>query len=174
MVVKSEKVTLRPFCSSDGELLLQWRFDKEIRFLMMMHPYPISESLNIKWLDGIMNDTSNKKIYFAIEENISQKLIGYFTLQNIDLINRNAMLGIIIGDKNYRGKGLGKDIMKAGMEYGFNSLGLNKISLLVVQSNEQAIRLYESVGFQKEGTLIRHYFFDGIWHNALIMAKFIP
>lgn len=172
MLIKVNNITLRPFRNSDSELLAQWRADKEIRFLTMMHPYTVSESLTNRWLDQVMHDTSNKNVYFAIEENDSETFIGYFTLQKIDVVNRNAMAGIVIADKNCRGKGLGKEIMQTGMEYGFNFLGLKKISVQVVEGNTSAIKLYKNLGFETEGTLINQYFFDGIWHNVLLMAKF--
>ena len=172
MLIKANNITLRPFRNSDSELLAQWRADKEIRFLAMMHPYTVSESLTNRWLDQVMHDTSNKNVYFAIEKNDSETFIGYLTLQRIDLVNRNSMLGIVIADKNYRGKGLGKEIMQTGMEYGFNFLGLRKISVQVVEGNMSAIRLYKNVGFETEGILRNHYFFDGAWHNVVLMAKF--
>jgi diamine N-acetyltransferase len=82
------------------------------------------------------------------------------------------MLGIIIGEKEYRGQGLGKEITMMGLEYGFNSLGLKKILLHVNNSNIQAIKLYTSIGFAVEGKLRDHYYFDGIWYDVIIMAIF--
>lgn len=158
--------------NSDKELLFQWRADKEIRYLTMMHPYVISEEMNNKWINEVMNDMSNKNVYFAIEANETKKTIGYFTLQKIDLINRNAMLGIVIGNSDYRGKGLGKEIMQNGINYGFNTLGLYKIFLNVLENNESAIKLYKNIGFEIEGVLKQHYFFNNRWHNVIIMSIF--
>lgn len=40
-------------------------------------------------------------------------------------------------------------------------------------SNTTAIRLYEKMGFAKEGEFIRHRKIDGTYDNALMMARFL-
>jgi Acetyltransferases, including N-acetylases of ribosomal proteins len=172
MQLKSKNITLRPFMNSDKGYLLQWRADKNIRFMTMMHPYVVSENINNQWLEEVMKNVSNKDVYFAVEYNKIKTPIGYFTFQKIDLISRNAMLGIVIGNSCFRGKGFGKEIMETGMDYGFKILGLIKIFLDVLESNTSAVKLYKSLGFIEEGMFSNQFFFDGQWYNVIRMAKF--
>jgi mycothiol synthase len=56
-----------------------------------------------------------------------------------------SMIGIVPG---YRGRGVSRPILLAGMEY-LRSIGVADISLRVDESNTPAIRLYTSMGFEK-------------------------
>lgn len=172
MVIKGKKVNLRPFQMKDAKKTLAWRNDSSIRFLAMMHPYPVTKEMEHDWLQGILRDTSNKCVTFAIETAANHKLIGNFQLRDIQWIHRRAWLGIVIGDSIERGKGYGKEAMILGLEYAFRTLNLNKISLEVINYNKGAIRIYERMGFRKEGILKKHYFSDNSYHDVWIYSLF--
>ena len=63
-----------------------------------------------------------------------------------------GMIGVV---PEYRGQGVSRAILLAGMEY-LGSIGVADIALQVDGSNTPAIRLYTSVGFEKAGE--RHWF----------------
>ena len=65
---------------------------------------------------------------------------------------RIAMIGVV---PDFRGQGLSKSILAAGMNY-LVSLGAQDIVLEVDSGNTPAIRLYNSMGFQKISDL--HWF----------------
>lgn len=172
MVIKGKKVNLRPFQLKDAKKTLAWRNDPATRFLAMMHPYPVTKEMEQDWLQGILRDTSNRSVVFAVETAKEGRLIGNFQLRDIQWIHRRAWLGIVIGDDSQRGKGYGEEAMKLGLEYAFRDLNLNKISLEVIRSNTGAIRLYEKLGFKKEGVLEKHFFSDKCYHDVLILSLF--
>lgn len=66
----------------------------------------------------------------------------------------------------YRGKGIGKQMMTELLERG-SRIGAKNFTLEVRESNENAIKLYESLGFVCEG--IRKDFYNNPRENALIM-----
>jgi len=172
MILKGKRVTLRPIVEFDFDHYYKWHSDNDIRFQTIMHPFPVTEKLEKEWFEKAITDISNKRFIFTIVENETQNAIGYFQLTNINFIDRNANLGIVIGEKNYQGKGLGKEIMELGIGYGFNFIGLHKISLDVLSDNEMAIKLYKRIGFVDEGFFVNHFFFQGIWHSIKRMAIF--
>ncbi|MFJ9497633.1 GNAT family N-acetyltransferase [Brevibacillus centrosporus] len=53
----------------------------------------------------------------------------------------------------YRGKGIGKSLLKA-FEQESKHRGYYKISLLVDQENPSARRLYEAIGYHQDGTIV--------------------
>ena len=59
------------------------------------------------------------------------------------------MIGLI---PDYRGKGLSRSILVAGME-SLRSQNVADIGLQVDSSNTPGVRLYTSIGFQKVGEL---------------------
>lgn len=161
MIFEGNKINLRPLKESDFDSFLKWHSDKDIRFLTTMHPFLVSEKTERDWFVSALNDTSNKKILFVVEEKEEKKAIGYFQLVDINYINRNALLGVVIGEKEFIGKGIGKEIMELGINYGFKYLSLNKISLLVLSENTPAIKLYNKLNFMLEGEFKNEYFFEG-------------
>ncbi len=66
-----------------------------------------------------------------------------------------GMIGMIGVVPQYRGKGVSRHILQAGMEH-LRSVGLAEIGLEVDGNNDPAVRLYTSTGFKKMGE--RHWF----------------
>ena len=62
-----------------------------------------------------------------------------------------AEYGIFIGEESARGKGAGTKSAKLILEYGFFTLGLDKIFLRVKKDNQGAIKSYEKAGFVFNG-----------------------
>lgn len=170
MILRGERIVLRPLKDSDFNFFFKWHSDPEIRFLTTMHPFPVTEKMERDWFDNAVKDYSNKRVIFVIEENDSSQPIGYFQFTEINYINRNAMLGIVIGEKAYQGKGLGKEIMELGINYGFMNLNLKKINLLVLEINANALKLYTKLGFNTEGRLLQNFFFSNEYYNVLSLG----
>ncbi len=57
------------------------------------------------------------------------------------------MIGVV---PDFRGRGTSRSILLAGMEY-LKTCNVSDIGLQVDETNTPAIRLYTSVGFEKEG-----------------------
>jgi RimJ/RimL family protein N-acetyltransferase len=69
----------------------------------------------------------------------------------------------------YRGQGLGERLLQACLVKA-QAKGMTRIELQVRSDNERAIRLYERMGFAREGTLRRAMRFDGAYYDALQMS----
>ena len=86
-----------------------------------------------------------------IHSEISFPPLGYcWTVTNVDQTRdgevgkgRIHMLGV---DPDYRGKGLGKQVLLAGLSL-LKSRGLGHVDLTVDSENKAALALYESLGF---------------------------
>ncbi len=80
-----------------------------------------------------------------------------------------ALLGMCIL-QDARGRGGGHAMMRAAIAHA-RAGGLHKIDLEVWPDNARAIALYESYGFELEGTRRRHYRRrDGTLRDSLLMA----
>ena len=69
----------------------------------------------------------------------------------IDLIHSEAWVGLGIGEREFWSKGYGSDMMKLCQEYVFAELGLQRLSLGLLEYNPRALRSYEKCGFRLEG-----------------------
>jgi len=63
-----------------------------------------------------------------------------------------GMIGVV---PEYRGKGVSRHVLHAGMQY-LRSIGMAEVGLEVDGNNDPAVRLYTSMGFKKMGE--RHWF----------------
>ncbi|MBO5386836.1 MAG: GNAT family N-acetyltransferase [Lachnospiraceae bacterium] len=111
------------------------------------------------------------KPYFNIvySDGNNNKIIG---VCNIVVLNDNARHGIIgihIGDSDYRHKGLGKKALQLLITLAFESMNLESLSLSVMADNTDAIMCYKSVGFKQQGVMRKRAYYDGKYHDSIYM-----
>lgn len=120
-----------------------------------------------EWLENSVRNTENRN--FNIVELNSDKLIGTIGLENIDWIQRSAVLGIFIGDANFRNNGYGTEAIKLLLEYGFKYVNLHSIRLDLLEVNERAHRCYLKCGFKDTGRSREEIFLNGKYYDKLHM-----
>jgi RimJ/RimL family protein N-acetyltransferase len=137
------------------------------KFLETAIPYSEVE------LQDFVNSMIAKKILFwAITLKHDGSHIGNV---KIDPINKKHLIGeygILMGDRNNWSKGYAKEASKSVISYCFESLNLRKITLGVIKDNVAAVKLYESLGFEKEGIYRMHGIYAGKYCDAIRMALF--
>ncbi|MBN2350368.1 MAG: GNAT family N-acetyltransferase [Bacteroidales bacterium] len=169
-MLKGTRVTLRDPELTDLPYFFKWHNDTEIKKQAMLYPYFVEESRVKTWLENIGSRKST--LYFTIETIKDNKPVGYTLFRDISEIHKNCMFGIIIGENEQRGKGLGNETLHLMLEYGFNALNMYKIKLEVLESNTRAVQLYKNAGFVQEGILKDEFFHQKTYHNVIQMALF--
>lgn len=119
------------------------------------------------YLENSARDTKNRN--FDIVELNDNKLIGALGLEHINWIERSAVLGIFIGDKNFRSDGYGTEAIKLLLEYGFKYLNLHSIRLSLLSINERAHKCYLKCGFKDTGYSREEIFLNGKYYDKLYM-----
>ncbi len=115
---------------------------------------------------------SDKDIYLAIIENSENKFIGTFRIANINWFTRISELGVLIGEKDYWGMGIGKDAVRTASHYLFTVLGMRKLVANHMAVNPSMGRVFESLGFKIEGNFIKQDFFEGEYIDHLYYGCF--
>jgi L-phenylalanine/L-methionine N-acetyltransferase len=69
------------------------------------------------------------------------------------------------------GQGVGRKLAESLIDLAENWLNLRRLSLIVFSDNQPAIRLYESLGFEVEGTMRRFGYGNGAWMDAIMMGR---
>ncbi len=107
---------------------------------------------------------------FVIETLQGRDTIGVCSLENIDARARQAQFGIWVG-KPYWNRGYGTDATRTCCRFGSRYLNLQRIELTVyAETNPRALRVYEKVGFKREGTLRRAQFIGGRYRDVAVMG----
>lgn len=94
--------------------------------------------------------------------------VGLIGLLSIDNKNKKAEYYITIGEREFLGKGIASQASKILLEDAFMRRGLNRIYLYTETDNASAIRLYERVGFKREGIIKNDLFFKGRYVDRYI------
>ncbi len=76
----------------------------------------------------------------------------------------------MIGDKNNRGKGIGNFATSEILHHAFNNVNLNRIELNVLADNFKAIKLYDRIGFKREGVRRKSTFKRGQFLDMIMMS----
>ena len=121
--IVGDRLYLSPTSAEDVELFTQWLNDFQTTDYIGRSGY-ITTTLNEQ--EYLENRSKKDMASFCIVTLEEDKLIGTISLEHIDLINRDAILGIFIGDGNYRNQGYGTEAIKLILDYGFNYLNLHK------------------------------------------------
>ena len=79
-------------------------------------------------------------------------MVGTIGYNTIDKRNRVGTIGYWIGEK-YKGQGIMSQSFKAMIDYGFNTLNLNRIEVRAATDNIKSRALPERFSFQHEGTI---------------------
>ncbi len=73
-------------------------------------------------------------------------------------------------DPRYWGAGYATEAARALVNFGFQDLGLSRISSWCVAANAASARVLERLGFRQEGRLRRNECFKGRWWDTLLFA----
>lgn len=100
-------------------------------------------------------------------------VVGEVVLNDWDPAAGSANFRTLIGATG-RGRGLGTEAARLILGYGFEHVGLHRIELGVFAFNPRAIRVYEKVGFVREGVRRDAFRFDGEYVDDIVMAILAP
>lgn len=115
-----------------------------------------------------LNSIKDGKI-FAVRLIENDELLGNIELFNVNILQKNAYLGIMLGNPEYQRKGYGKEAINLILDYGFSFLNLYSISLTVFEYNEVAYNLYKKIGFKEVGRLRKRMEIMGKRYDEIIM-----
>lgn len=151
------------------EQRIKWLTDPKInQFLSTTVRSETTREFHEKWFkDYLLDEKEGKKKIFIIL--VDDKPIGQVGLLEIHKYDKNTELYIMIGEKDYWGKGIAKAAIEYIKEYAFKNLALHKINLYVHFENKRAIALYEKTGFRHVGISRENIFQDGKYEDEVIM-----
>jgi RimJ/RimL family protein N-acetyltransferase len=164
-----KRVTLRALTEADIPRLTEFKNDVEFELLGGGDPpRPRSQDVELHFFQEKAKDKDI--LHFAIEA--GGLFIGDCGLHNVDRCSGTAEVGIGIGDRDYWGRGYGREALTLLVDYGFRLQNFRKLSLEVHGSNERAIRSYRSVGFVEEGRQREQTWSGGRYEDVVLMGLF--
>lgn len=163
-----KKTYLRGLELSDIDELMKFWNNGDVReFLMVIFPHSRFEEE--EWIKSTWERKKNNDFVFGIIDKENDRYIGNIELSVINQRSKRGVLGIVIFNPGYWGKGYGSDSLKILINFGFSNLNLHSIELEVFENNTRAIACYKKVGLKINGRKREAIYRKGNYNDMLIM-----
>ncbi len=161
-----ERIYLRGVRLSDvNENYYRWMNDPEVTKFTESRFFPASTESLEEYVKAKQEDKDSIFLAIVIKEN--HQHIGNIKLGPINWIHRLADIGIIIGEKDYWGKGCAAESIRLISNYAFRALNLHKLTAGCYKGNVASCKTFEKAGFIKEGVRKAHVFSEGKYQDIL-------
>jgi len=164
--IETQRFFLRPLTVNDVTYrYLGWLQDeKSNRFIVTTSSKYNIDSLR-RYVKKRMNDVD--VIFFGIFLKENGLHIGNIKFEPIDKINCTSTMGVLIGDSDWRGRGVAVEVINACALWLYQNRSITKIYLGVDRENKSAIRAYFKAGFR----IIQDGISDKNISNSLKMVR---
>ncbi|MGN7476342.1 GNAT family N-acetyltransferase [Solibacillus silvestris] len=124
-------------------------------------------------LSKLINTLNNapKSGFFVAQQN--DEILAYLIVKAENLSRTSHRAVIVVGvHSNSRGKGVGTQLFEYIIKWA-KQAEIHRLELTVIESNEQAVKLYKKMGFEIEGIKKDSLLIDGQYVNELYMSKLL-
>ena len=147
--IQTQNYIIRPFKKEDALLWQTWDIDPQIQAHM---PEPLNEPQDIQGQYEYIKECEQDETGYYWSIDIKDgATIGTISLTEINPHHKVAEIGIVIGDTNYWGKGVATEVISELITYVFSNLHIEYISAEVEEANISMQKVFEKVGFKKDG-----------------------
>lgn len=147
--IRGERVALGPLRRDLMAHYVRWRNDFNVQRTFGDPPRPVTVEQRVGWFES--QESSSDAHWFTIYELDPFRPVGTADLFGIDYRYGIAQFGMLIGEEDARGKGLGSEVAQLMLDYAFTALGLHNVMLTVSEYNLAGRRVYEKAGFREFG-----------------------
>lgn len=148
-MIETNRLILRPFCTSDLDDLFEYLKDIKIHCFMEMKVQNIEETKKV------LEERIKTKNYFAIELKNSHKVIGEIfaeaTNANEFCEDKDTFSPCWMLNEKYQNKGYMTEAAKAFISHLFENENARRIFAYTEDYNISCQKLLEKLGFRKEG-----------------------
>jgi len=153
MADKADRTTVRDAAEADldriAELwaeMIDMHHDLDERFWVRK---PDGQEIFHEWMAGAVDDEKRVLVVAEVDGAVAGYVHGHIAGAPPPMQDRitGSITDVSVGF-NYRGKGVGKKMMAAVLEW-FAARGAEEVTLLAALKNECAVGFYEHLGFEK-------------------------
>lgn len=174
-VLEGDRVVLRPVRDGDVEDRRRLGADPEIQRMYGAAPMsdewqPMDEALAQAMVDFSGDDPN--PLHWVVEHD--GRFLGTARLHDLQPLDERARYAVGLQDRERLGQGLGTEVTRLVLAYGFEQVGLHRIDLRVLAYNRRAIACYRRCGFVEEGRERDAALVGTERHDDVIMAILRP
>jgi len=166
VIIPTERFILRSLTAADAtQRYANWFDDPDLasHINAARSPHEVSD-LRHYIIDKLRNPSVLFLGIFLRGDNLH---IGNLKFEPVDIRERHAVSGIMIGDRHWRGKGVAKETLEASAIWLNTVLGIEELALGVTHDNIAAQRAYLKAGFKFER--LSYLEFDDGYARAMVL-----
>jgi len=171
LVLQGERLLLRSLGESDvSEDYISWLNDPDVTRYLEVGKTASTQVTVQAYLERFQEGVTD--FIFAIIDIETGLHVGNVTLNHIDPTLGTADTGLMIGRKEFWGRGYAAEGWSLIAEYGFEKHGLRKITAGAAAENKASIGSLLKLGFKIEDTLHNGILVDGEFQDNVRMGLF--
>lgn len=164
-ILETERLTLRPLQENDVEALFAIYSDPRAMAFMPILPHEKLEQSQqlLDYQRGLEGAT-----YWAVCLKGQQRMIG-----QVNYLAQTRVPGMgYITHPDYWGEGYTPEACRAALDYGFGTLGYDRVELWIDETNSASSRVAQKLGFKVRGRLPNKYRHTPNFHFMLVWGMF--
>lgn len=152
-----DRLALRPLVATDATRdYLAWLNDPEVLRYRAPKAFPTTLPQLRDWIASL---PGRGDLVLAIRTRRGDRHVGNIALNTILWVHRSAELSIMLGARDARGRGYGREAIALLTDHGFAAMGFNRI--WAESPNPAFNRTVESLGWRQEGMKREALLVDG-------------
>ena len=164
--LEGKRIDLRPLRSEDIEgNYVNWLNNADVCEYNSHHVYPYTPEYALQYIRNVEHKKND--CILAIVDKKSGRHIGNVSLQHIDYVSRNAEYAIILGEKEFWGKGIARDASDLILKHGFEALNLHRIYCGTSTENKSMQKLAVALHMREEGVRREAFYKDGKYLSVI-------
>lgn len=169
-----ERVALGPLHDGLIPLMTVWENDFSTSVISGDDLKPYAPSAVSAATESLMSGGRDGWYGFAIYEKETFRPIGHTNLRDVNTVHRTAEFGILIGERDCRGKGYGTEVTRLILDFAFTGLNLHNVWLDTLSLNPSAVAAYERAGFREIGRRREAYRVGNQTYDVILMDCLAP
>jgi len=167
--LETENFHLRGMTLKDAPNMYSFMSDKETMKYITPHPVETVKELEASIKNSLENFKQQKEIPWVIINKQDEQVIGMFRFHKLHTWHQKTEMGVVI-HKDFQQKGVMTEILPKILEFGFNTLGLNRMVGDIFADNKGSKKLMEKFGFHKDGILRETDFHGERFYDTVVYS----
>ncbi len=159
-----ERVALTAFRGEDAGALAGFEQDSEY---LRLYDADVARPRTVEAIRTAYESLTPPGGFVFTVRGLDGAVMGVACLDGILPFHGVGGLSIALG-RPFWGQGYGREVLRLVLRFSFNELNLRRLTITVFDYNARAIRLYERLGFVREGVFRSFLVRDGEAHDMLL------